>query len=136
MKKNSLLKAILIAFGIAVILSWIIPAGGYSSGTFTAGTTNPVGIINLFRLPVMTMQTFIQYTIVFLSIGALYGVLNKTGVYGNIVSGIAKKMERKRKSITSNYYYCICVNWFINRTISICILNITICSCYLNDGWI
>nr|MBP3259071.1 hypothetical protein [Bacilli bacterium] len=99
MKKNSLLKAILIAFGIAVILSWIIPAGGYSSGTFTAGTTNPVGIINLFRLPVMTMQTFIQYTIVFLSIGALYGVLNKTGVYGNIVSGIAKKWKGKEKAL-------------------------------------
>ena len=99
MKKNSLLKAILIAFGIAVILSWIIPAGAYSSGTFTAGTTNPVGIINLFRLPVMTMQTFIQYTIVFLSIGILYGVLNKTGVYGNIVSGIAKKWKGKEKAL-------------------------------------
>ena len=99
MKKNSLLKAILIAFGITVILSWIIPAGAYSSGTFTAGTTNPVGIINLFRLPVMTMQTFIQYTIVFLSIGFLYGVLNKTGVYGNIVAGIAKKWKGKEKAL-------------------------------------
>ena len=99
MKKNSLLKAILIAFGIAVVLSWIIPAGAYSSGTFTAGTTNPVGIINLFRLPVMTMQTFIQYTIVFLSIGALYGVLNKTGVYGNIVAGIAKRWKGKEKAL-------------------------------------
>ncbi len=99
MKKNSLLKAILIAFGIAVILSWIIPNGVYNGGTFTAGTTNPVGIINLFRFPVMTMQTFIQYTIVFLSIGLLYGVLNKTGVYGNIVAGIAKKWKGKEKAL-------------------------------------
>ena len=85
MKKHNLLKAILIAFLVAVVLSWIVPTGSFSSSTYTSGGTVPVGIINLFRLPVMTMQTFVQYTIVLLAIGAFYGVLNKTGVYDDIV---------------------------------------------------
>lgn len=99
MKKNSLLKGILIAFILVIVLSWIIPTGIYSNGTFTKGDVIPVSIINLFRLPVMTIQTFIQYTILFLSIGALYGVLNKTGVYDNIVSGISKKWKGKEKAL-------------------------------------
>lgn len=97
MKKHSLLKAISISFLIVVVLSWIIPTGSYSSSTFTSAGTTPVGIINLFRLPVMTIQTFIQYTIVLLAIGGFYGVLNKTGVYDNIVRGIAKKWKGKEK---------------------------------------
>lgn len=99
MKKHDLLKAILIAFLIAVVLSWIIPTGSYSSTTFTSNGTVPVGIINLFRLPVMTMQTFVQYAIVLLAIGIFYGVLNKTGVYDNIVKGIAKKWKGKEKTL-------------------------------------
>src|SRR5574344_586971 len=97
MKKHDLLKAIGIAFLIAVILSWVIPTGSFSSTTFTSDGTVPVGIINIFRLPVMTIQTFIQYFLVFLAIGGFYGILNKTGVYDNIVNGIAKKWRGKEK---------------------------------------
>lgn len=97
MKKHSLLKTIGIAFLVAVVLSWIIPTGSFSSSTFTSGETSPVGIINLFRLPVMTIQTFIQYFIVLLAIGGFYGVINKTGVYSNIVKNIAKKWKGKEK---------------------------------------
>lgn len=97
MKKNNLLKAIIIMFLVAVVLSWVIPTGSYSSDAYTNNGTIPVGIINLFRLPVMTMQTFVQYTIVFIAIGIFYGVLNKTGVYDNIVKDIAKKFKGKEK---------------------------------------
>src|SRR5574344_1526429 len=97
MKKHDLLKAIGIAFLIAVILSWVIPTGSFSSTTFTSDGTVPVGIINIFRLPVMTIQTFIQYFLVLLAIGGFYGILNKPGVYDNIVNGIAKKWRGKEK---------------------------------------
>ncbi|MBR1377023.1 MAG: hypothetical protein IJ565_04345 [Bacilli bacterium] len=99
MKKNSLLKTIAIAFLVVVVLSWIIPTGSFSGTTYTESTTIPVGLINLFRLPVMTMQAFVQYIVVFLSIGAFYGVLNKTGVYSDIVKDIAKKMKGKEKGL-------------------------------------
>ncbi len=97
MKKNSLLKSLLIMYVAIVVLSWFVPAGVYSNGQFSNSGVAPVGLINLFRIPVMTFQTFIQYTIVFLSIGILYGVLNKTGVYDNILKGIAKKWKGKEK---------------------------------------
>ena len=97
MKKNNLLKAIGIMFLIAVLLSWIIPTGSFTSESFSNAGTIPVGIINLFRFPVMTMQTFVQYTIVFIAIGIFYGVLNKTGVYDNIVKDIAKKFKGKER---------------------------------------
>ena len=99
MKRHSLLKMIVICFIVAVILSWIIPTGSFSGTSYTAGETIPVGIINLFRLPVMTIQTFIQYFIVILAIGLFYGVVNKTEVYSGIVDGIAKKWKGKEKTL-------------------------------------
>lgn len=99
MKKNSLAKAIGVLFLLVVVLTWIIPTGAYSEATFTKADVVPVGIINLFRLPVLTVQTFIQYTIVLLAIGIFYGVLNKTGVYDNIVRDIAKRWKGKEKAL-------------------------------------
>lgn len=97
MKKYSLFKTIALCFFVVVVLSWVIPTGSFNGTTFTSSQTVPVGIINLFRLPVMTIQTFIQYFIVLLAIGAFYGVLNKTGVYGGIVNNAAKKMKGKER---------------------------------------
>ncbi len=94
MKKNSFLKVLLGMYLLVVILSWIIPAGSYTNGTYASAGVAAVGVVNLFRLPIMTLQTFIQYTLVFLSIGLVYGVLNKTGVYDNICKGIARYAER------------------------------------------
>lgn len=97
MKKNSFLKVLLGMYLLVVILSWIIPAGSYTNGTYASAGVAAVGVVNLFRLPIMTLQTFIQYTLVFLSIGLVYGVLNKTGVYDNICKGIAKRWKGKEK---------------------------------------
>lgn len=95
MKKNNLLKVLGIFFLILVAFTWIIPAGTYSGGEFTKGTTSPIGAFDLFRLPLMTIGTFVQYGIVFLAIGGLYGVLNKTGVLVPFVDRVAKKWKGK-----------------------------------------
>ena len=47
-KKYNLLKVIGIAFLVFVVLSWFIPTGYYSSGTYTKGETNPVGLYGIF----------------------------------------------------------------------------------------
>ena len=95
-KSYNLLCAIGIAYLVVVVLSWFITTGTYS-GTFSDAGKIPVGIINLFRLPVMTFQVFIQYTIVFIAIGIFYGVLNKTGVYTKLVDKIAASFKGKEK---------------------------------------
>lgn len=89
MKKHNLLKTLAIFFVVLVALSWIIPVGTSTSGTYVEGTTSPVGIFHLFRLPLLTIGTFLQYGLVFLGIGGLYGVLNRTGAYVPFVKRVA-----------------------------------------------
>ena len=97
MKKYDLLKVLGITFAIVFLLSWIIPAGAYSEGKFVAtGTTTPIGLYDIFRIPAITIATFIQYGLVFLAIGGFYGVLNKTGVYSKLVDGLAKKWNKNK----------------------------------------
>lgn len=100
MKKNNLWKAIGISFIVFVILSWIIPTGSFSSGVLTKGTTAPLGILDIFRYPLVTSTTsiFVLTGIVILLIGGFYGVLNKTGAYSKLVENITKKFKGKEKT--------------------------------------
>lgn len=100
MKKNSVIKAITFTFLAYVLLSWIIPGGTFSSGVFTKGETNPVGIGDIFIYPISTSITsiFVLTGLIILLIGGLYGVMNKTGVYQKLVDGIVKKFEGKEKT--------------------------------------
>lgn len=98
MKKHNLLKTLGIFFLILVALSWIIPTGTYSGSEFTKGATDPVGLYDLFRLPLITIGTFVQIGLVFLAIGGLYGVLNKTGAYVPFVNRVAQKWKGKESA--------------------------------------
>ena len=94
--KYGLLKVLGISFLVFAVLSWIIPAGSYSSSTYTASTTSPVGLYGLFIDPLYSFGIFVQYIVVFLAIGGLYGILNKTGVYSKLVDGISNKFKSKK----------------------------------------
>ena len=95
MKKNNLLKVLGISFLIIVLLSWFIKTGTITSGTYTNTGTNPIGIYNLFRIPVITIQTFVQYLICFTAIGGFYGVLNKLGCYDKVIKNITNRFKKK-----------------------------------------
>ena len=97
MKKYNLIKVLGITFFIAVLLTWIIPAGQFSEGTFHSEGIAPLGVLDLFRTPLITFANFIQYGMAFLAIGGLYGVMNKTGVYSIIVDKIVKKFKEKKQ---------------------------------------
>lgn len=99
MKKNNLLKSILIVFLLFVVLSWIIPAGYFSSGEFISGSTLPIGLFDLIIYPLITATSsvFILAAIVILLIGGLYGVLNRTGAYGKLLDNMVKKLKGKEK---------------------------------------
>lgn len=99
MKKNSVIKAILFTFLVYVVLSWIIPAGGYSAEGFVKGEPLPTGLSFIFFFPLLTLceYSYAIIGIVVLLIGALYGVMNKTGVYQKLVEGTVKKFNGKEK---------------------------------------
>jgi uncharacterized ion transporter superfamily protein YfcC len=99
MKKHSVLKAIGFVFLVYVVLSWIIPGGSFSSGTFTKGTTSPLGIGDLFLYPIAagTYQMFVLSALVVLAVGGFYAILNKTGVLTNMVEGLSNKFRGKER---------------------------------------
>lgn len=97
MKKYSLLKALGICFFVLIVLSFILPTGTFSGGTFTKATTEPIGFFEWFSAPMNTIINYGMYGIIFLLIGGLYGVLNKTGVYTKVVDDVKKKYEGKEK---------------------------------------
>lgn len=101
MKKNSLLKAILIVFFAFVFLSWVIPTGYFSNGEFVKDAVAPVGLFDIITYPIVTATSsvFILAAIIFLCIGGFYGVLNKTGVYSNILENLVKKWKGKEKVV-------------------------------------
>ena len=94
-KKYSLLLTILASLLLVVLLTWFIPSGSYYYGTFSEGTIAPLGIGDLFKIPMWTFSTIFQFSLIFLVIGGFYGVLNKTGVYDNLVESITKKFKKK-----------------------------------------
>ena len=100
MKKNSVIKTILFVFLTYVVLSWIIPGGSYSAGEFVKGEPLPTGLSFIFFFPILTLcdGNFAIIGIVLLLIGALYGVMNKTGVYQKLVEGTVKKFNGKEKA--------------------------------------
>ena len=97
MKKHSLTKILGIICALLVIMSFIIPAGYYNNGEFVKDTVAPVGIFSIFSYPLYTIVNFSILGIVFLAIGAYYGILNKTKAYPRFVETVAKKMKGKEK---------------------------------------
>lgn len=97
MKKYNLFTAIVICFLVYVLISWFIPTGSISSSKYTAGSTDPVGLFGLVYYPGITIGTFAQFGLIILAIGAFYGVMSKTGVYGTLVNNISNKLKGKEK---------------------------------------
>ena len=83
MKKTGLFKIIMwVLLGI-VLLSWVFSASYFQEGELMELGMYQLGFFDFFQLLFASFefQYFLQILILFLSVGALYGVLNKTGKY-------------------------------------------------------
>lgn len=83
MKKTGLFKTIMcVLFGI-ILLSWIFSASYFTEGELMELGMYQLGFIDFFDLffASFEFQYFLQILILLLSVGAFYGVLNKTGKY-------------------------------------------------------
>lgn len=99
MKNKSLLKIVSIVLLIYVALTWFIPTGYFSSGEYVKEAIAPIGLFDIIRYPLITLTSsvFILTALVILLIGGLYGVLNKTGAYQNLVDKLVKKFSKKER---------------------------------------
>ena len=96
MKKYNLFKILGLSFLGLVLLSWLIPASTYSNGTFAQGPLNPIGLIDLFRLPINAIGNYYQYGLFILVLGGFYSIVNATGVYSKFVD-MTVKVAKKEK---------------------------------------
>ena len=90
-KKYGLLKGVLILVLVAILLTWLIPVGEFSSATFVEDGMQRIGLSNLSWI------IFYALIIFLLVIGGLYGVLSKVGAYERLVEGIAKNFSKHKK---------------------------------------
>lgn len=98
-KKYGLLKGVLLFIVIAVILTWLIPTGSFSSSGFTESVMTRVGINDLTWLIFYGIYFSTDKVILLLAIGGLYGVLVKTNAYDRLVTGIAQKIKHEKVAV-------------------------------------
>jgi len=95
-QKNSLESVLLGILLIIVLLSWFIYPGRFHEGVFVLGDEKKmIGVFDLIKLPYITIATSIHIVLYVLIIGGLYGVLNKTKVYQQVVMYWADKLGDK-----------------------------------------
>ncbi len=95
MKKTGLFKIIMFILLGMVVATWIFSAGYFNETEVVAVDMYNVGFFDFFALIIgaFEFEYFIQILILLVSIGALYGVLNKTGKYRAWIEKIAKNMK-------------------------------------------
>lgn len=96
MKKTGLFKIIMFVLLVAVIASWIFSPSYYDEGSLQKiADMNNVGLFDYFSLMIksFSFDYFIQIAILLFSIGAFYGVLEKTGKYRAWVERIVKNLK-------------------------------------------
>ena len=91
--KYGLLKTILVFVAIAMVLTWIIPSGLFSSTGYSEMGVLRFGIYDIASSLYYAVSFGLDKILLLLVIGAFYGVITKTRAYERIVSGIARKLN-------------------------------------------
>jgi uncharacterized ion transporter superfamily protein YfcC len=99
MKKYNLFKILMIILVVLGVMSWIIPAGSFSEGVYTAVGTLPMGLFDFFRIPLLNFNNYLVFGVYFLVLGGFYGILNKTGVYASLVDFFANNFSKKEHTM-------------------------------------
>lgn len=98
MKKNNLLKIILIMTGIVSVLTWIIPAAQFTGSSVEVGKTNPVGLWTIIRYTIEAFKGIAIPLIVLIAVvGGFYGILNETGVYKKLIDNVVDTFKKKKQ---------------------------------------
>ena len=132
MKKTGLFKIIMFTLLGILLVTWFVPASYFTDGNLSSLGMNRVWFFDFFQLLFGTFgfAYFIQIFILLVSIGALYGVLVKTGKYGALIEKIASKFKGKEQvfliaaafliaALTSVFDYGLLLFIFIPAIISI-----------------
>ena len=95
MKKTGLFKIVMFILLGIVVATWIFSASYFSNGAVSDIEMYNIGFFDFWQLLFGSFEFsyFIQIFILILSVGALYGVLVKTGKYRAWIDNIAKSLR-------------------------------------------
>lgn len=94
MKKNNVLKVVLISIIVTVLLTWVLPIT-YFNGTIVEGERFQLGIVDLFRYLTEMIPYFGDVFVYILVVGGFYGVLYQTDGYRNLLDKIVQKYKER-----------------------------------------
>lgn len=94
-EKHCVAKAIGILFVIAIVLSWIIPAGQFQGSTLADGGMMRIGFNDIATIFYTSIYFILDKIIYFLVLGGFYAVLSKTDGYKKLVANIVAKIKGK-----------------------------------------
>ena len=95
MKKTGLFKIIMYVLLGIVVMTWIFSASYFQDGELAEMGMYNIGFFDYFQLlfSSFAFSYFIQILILLVSVGALYGVLVKTGKYRALIDRIATNLK-------------------------------------------
>lgn len=94
-EKHDLLKIVGITIVLAIIFTWIVPAGYFTGATYVEQGMARSGLTDIFLSEFFSVSYFL-YTYLFLfALGGFYAVLSKTGGYQAVVDKLTKFMKGK-----------------------------------------
>ncbi len=100
MKKNRIIKVVLVTVLVIMLLTWILPAAYFSSGYTEQGRVQ-MGIFDLFNYPVTALSYFGHIALFLLIIGGFYGVLYKIPAYNSFLNKVSDKLKKNGKFVIS-----------------------------------
>lgn len=89
MKKNNILKVILISILVVCLCTWLFPVSYYGGGLIEDSRAQ-IGLFELFSYPLVALSYFGHVLLYALMVGGLYGLLNKIPAYRVCLDKIAK----------------------------------------------
>lgn len=97
MKKNNLLKVIGITFILLILLSCFIKPSVIDGRTVVSSEINSIGIIGFAQTFYLALTQNLDVLVLVVMIGIMYGVLNKTDAYQQLIAVISNKFKGKEK---------------------------------------
>ena len=98
-KKTShfLFKTLAISIFVAIILSWIIPAGTFNGANLTTTEPARTGINEMFLSMFYASNYYLLQVIFVLVVGLFYGVLSRTNGYKKLVNKASEFWQPRKK---------------------------------------
>lgn len=94
MKKNGKTLMVFLIIIFFMVLTWFVPSGTFSTGTFVSNGINPSGIFDFLVFIYYSLSYKAMDIIYILTIGGAYGILSNISAYRKLVDKTAKFIKK------------------------------------------